>query len=118
MRGHFMLVFVFLTIAFGGTLALAASHANRDTVEFIVRSKERVAMGNNSAKYLVFTNVETFEITDSLAENRFDSSDMYGVLRNGHCYRGEVYGWRIPFLSMYRNLVHVEHIGCIGLLVH
>jgi hypothetical protein len=78
MRGHFMWVFVFLTIAFGGTLALAASHANRDTVEFIVRSKERVAMGNNSAKYLVFTNVETFEITDSLAENRFDSSDMYG----------------------------------------
>lgn len=78
-----------------------------------VTGKERVTTGsgeNLSSKYLVFTQGETFENTDCLARGKWNSSDLQGRIQEGQRYRFVVYGWRVPFLSYYRNIVQATPI--------
>ena len=80
---------------------------------FIVKEKERITTGSGdtlSHKYLVFTEHETFENVDCFVRFKFGSSDLQGKLTVGKTYKALVYGWRIPFLSAYRNIVKVTEI--------
>lgn len=51
---------------------------------------------------------ETFEITDEFLLGRFNSSDDYGRLKVGETYTVMVNGWRVPFLSWYRNIIEIN----------
>ncbi len=76
-----------------------------------VESKERIANGsgnNLSHRYLVFTDEGTFEVTDTLLFFDFSSSDRYSRLKDGRTYRIKASGWRVPFLSMYENIIELE----------
>lgn len=82
-----------------------------DECTITVTDKERVVKGGGdsvSSKYLVFTETETFENTDCLRRFKFNSSDIHGSLKIGETYHVKVYGWRVPLLSMYRNIVRVD----------
>ena len=88
-------------------------HLTKDTATFKVVSKERIVESRGegvSSKYLVFTDGEVFKNTDCLVLWKFGSSDLQGELREGKTYRAEVYGWRIPFLSWYRNIVTASEV--------
>lgn len=61
-------------------------------------------------EYLVFGENETFEITDTILFNRWDGSDLYGSIEIGKTYTVETAGWRIPFFSMYRNILTTEEV--------
>jgi len=78
-------------------------------VEDIVKEKERITK-RDSSKYLIFGETETYENTDSLWYWKWNSSDIYGDLEEGKTYRLRVYGWRIPFMSWYRNIIEIEEI--------
>lgn len=107
-------LFVVLVI-FGSCAASWAAHGKRETLMIQVGDKERVteSVGEEvSSRYLIYSTTETFEVTDSLIEGRFDSSDLYGSIQRDHCYHVEVYGWRVPVLSMYRNIVSAEEVPC------
>lgn len=106
---------IFILFTAGAIFISCASHGTRETLMIMINDKERIATGSGdyiSHKYLVYSDVETFEITDSLIEGRFDSSDMYGHLREGRCYQIDVYGWRIPMTSSYRNIVDAQEVDC------
>lgn len=70
--------------------------------------------GYPRSKYLVFTTTTTYEITDSILNMRFDSSDVYGQVRVGKCYEVEIdaLSFRLPFLSMYENILDPTEIKC------
>lgn len=55
--------------------------------------------------YLIYTDQGVFRNDDAGWFVKFNSSDVYGDLDVGKHYRMKVYGWRIPFLSMYPNIV-------------
>lgn len=84
----------------------------QDTVTFTVEDKERITESNGdggtTSKYLIFTDKETFENTDTMLHGKFNSSDVYGRLKEGKSYTCKVYGWRIGFFSSYRNIVSCE----------
>ena len=85
-------------------------HFNRDTIKVTVKKSERVTTGsgeNISNKYLIFTDKGVFENTDSFVEFKFNSSDLYSEIEEGKSYNFKVYGWRIPFFSMYKNVVKI-----------
>ena len=85
--------------------------ATQDYETFTVRKLERVLDADRKgARYLVFTENETFENTDRLIFFKFNSSDIYGMIREGGTYKAKVAGVRIPILSWYRNIVSVEEI--------
>ncbi len=63
-------------------------------------------------KYLVNTKNGTFENTDAWYRLKFDSSDVQGEIKGlvGKNVEIEKYGWRIPILSMYENIVEVKKL--------
>ena len=74
----------------------------------VVTEKERITTGsgeNISSKYLIFTDGEVFENTDSLFALKWNSSDIYGRIKVGQTCDFTVTGWRLPFLSSYRNIL-------------
>lgn len=78
------------------------------TVTATVSRVERITTGSGetlSSKYLVYTDQGTFENTDSLFWGKWNSSDLHGELHDGRTYHLDYYGWRVPFLSMYPNIV-------------
>ena len=83
----------------------------QEVVNITVTGKERVITGSGdsmSSKYLVFTETETFKNTDSMIFGKWNSSDLYSKLREDQQYKATVAGWRIPFLSMYRNIIKLQ----------
>ncbi len=101
---------------FGAVLFLAAitfsiwSHfATMTTVSgLIIQDKERVVTGtgaDQTSKYLIFTDQETFENVDSWLALKFNSSDVYGSIIEGSTCEFTVTGFRVPLLSWYRNIL-------------
>jgi hypothetical protein len=87
-----------------------AYRSSVSNVDIVVTDKDTKISGSGEGmtqKYLIFTEGETFEITDTVLFFRFDSSDTYGQLKRGSSYHVKVAGWRIPFLSCYRNILEV-----------
>jgi hypothetical protein len=91
-------------------LCLLIYRGSSDHTTITVTRTESISTGD-SHKYLVFTDGEVFQCTDSVAFMRFNSSDVYGQLAAGHKYRVRVAGWRIPILSSYRNIMDVSPAG-------
>lgn len=98
---------IFLVVILGGMALLFSPLLTSEDVIITIVDKERVVDSDGDSKYLVFTEAEVFENTDCLVLGKFNSSDLYGQLKIGETYQVQVYGWRIPFLSMYRNIVKV-----------
>lgn len=75
---------------------------------YVIQDKERVTTGSGKtleSKYLIFTDRETFENTDSYLSLKFNSSDIYGAIPVGGTCDFSVTGIRLPFFSSYRNIL-------------
>lgn len=82
-----------------------------EEITITVTDKERIVGtvdGKTHSKYLVFCEGETFENQDELVMWKFNSSDVQGKLKKDSTYTVEVIGWRIPFLSTYRNILTIK----------
>ena len=106
-------LFGVMVIASVGTTVLYYSASEQ--VTFTVTDKERVmsctATDNGTsceAQYLVFTDVTTYTIQDSLIKFRFNSSDVYGRIKPGQTCTAIAYGWRVGWMSWYQNLFDVQ----------
>lgn len=64
--------------------------------------------GKVQSTYMIYTDAGVLRNDDALWFAKFNSSDIYGNLDIGKRYRLKVYGWRIPFLSMYPNIVRIR----------
>lgn len=91
----------------GGSIGIYRSTQQIETIH--VKSKERIAE-DKSGRYLIYTDNETFENTDSWAYGKFNSSDMYGNIYGDKNYSCKVAGWRVPFWSSYRNLIECSEV--------
>ena len=62
-----------------------------------------------SCRYVVYTDAEVFENTDSLLDGKFNSSDVQNQIRQaeGEQVTLRVRGVRLPFFSTYRNIIEV-----------
>lgn len=88
--------------------------STEQTIVAEVLDKDRVCKGNgnggSTCEYLVFTEFETFKVADSWMLGRFDSSNVYGRIREGETYEFRVRGWRMPFFSQYQNIVEATPV--------
>ena len=83
----------------------------RETETFTIRKLERIVDADGTgARYLVFTENETFENTDELFLFKFNSSDLHGKMQPGDTYKAQVVGVRMPIFSSYRNIISVEKL--------
>lgn len=102
------LIVTLIVLLIGSSIAISPiiAYTTATEVQFTVTEKERVVTKNTS-KYIIFTEKEVFENTDSVWYLKFNSSDIYGKLNKGETYKAKVYGFRVPFLSWYRNIVSI-----------
>ncbi len=105
-----MIGFVVLCILASALSMPIISYATIGYEEITVEEKERVCSSDNECKYLIFTNKGVFENTDSYLQFKFDSSDVYGALKPESTYKVKINGLRVPFLSMYKNILNVEEV--------
>ena len=82
-------------------------YGTTESVVVTVTSKERIHNEDESI-YLIYTDEGVFKNTDSIYYFKFNSSDIYGELKEGESYRLNVYGFRIPFLSKYKNIINFK----------
>lgn len=78
-----------------------------------VASKERQCDGgkDGTCYYVVYgTNDQIYENRDTLMQGKWDGDNLQAKLREGHTYRLELVGWRVPFLSMRENIVSAEPV--------
>lgn len=69
-----------------------------------------IKRADDTDKYLIYTDIGTFENTDEWLCGKFNSSDIYGRIKIGDTYEFTVIGFRIPFLSKYQNIIEYEKI--------
>jgi hypothetical protein len=78
-------------------------------------ASKQIKKQDNNIQYLIYTQIENgdtrvFKNTNSLLELKFDSEDIYGGLRINRKYEIKAYGFRIPLLSSYENIVKTKAI--------
>lgn len=97
-----------------GIVYVPCYRASLTSVEFTVDRRERVTQGggeNTKSYYLVWSKEgEVYCVSDTWSFMSFDSSDRYGRLCEGSEVKTKVAGWRVPFLSWYRNVVEIEEV--------
>lgn len=109
--GHYIVGFLAVLVA-GYVVVLPICYGlSAASAVLQVTHKEREIKGIGGSargKYMVYTAAEVFECTDSLVFFKWDSSDVYRDIEVGGEYVCRVAGWRIPFLSAYRNIIRME----------
>lgn len=107
-----MVLFAVVLVA-GVVLSYPVAYKTSATqVEITITDKERVTTGtgqNISSKFLVYAEGEVFQNTDSYLFLKFNSADLQNTLEIGETYVVTVAGWRIPFLSMFRNIISINN---------
>ena len=91
---------------------------NRNTYTVTVTGKERIYKSSGDTAisyYLIFTkgldgDVMVFKNSDELLLGKFDSSNIQAGLEIGGTYDVEVYGFRVPFLSCYENIIRYSPV--------
>lgn len=86
------------------------THHTGGTLTAVVENKERVCDGgqDGTCRWMVMTPEMAFVNTDSFWHLKFDSTDVQGQVRIGETHTVTYYGWRIPFLSVYPNIIKVD----------
>ena len=119
MKKNYIFEIIIAVIVIAAAFTISAITSFNDT-EYIVTvtDKERitnVSSSDSSSKYLVFTENEqgetiVFENTDCMLRGKWNSSNIQGKLKVGNTYKITVVGYRIPFLSMYQNIIEIEGV--------
>ena len=97
-RGFFVILLIIMAIAYPVSLT-NSDEVVEINVTFVERTENR---------YLIYTEDEVFENTDSFWFQKWNSSDYYQRLEQGGVIEVVVAGWRVPWASMYRNIIEIK----------
>ena len=86
------------------------THGSKVVTVTGVTSKRLKEHGEMRDVYLVFTTDETYKNVDSPAYLKFNSSDIQGKLIQTGRFKIQYYGFRVPILSMYKNITKAEKV--------
>ena len=90
---------------------IAYTTVEEKTVNITKTDIKRTGSGEDSDdQYLVYTDKGTYKIQDSVWHWQFESSDIYGKLREGKNYKIKCFGFRIGLFSSYKNIYSVSEV--------
>lgn len=94
-------------IGLGVASTAYVAYGTQDSIVATVTGKDRVVSKEDS-KWIVMTDMMSFENIDSIMHMKFNSTDIQGKLVEGQTYLIDYYGFRVPFLNMYPNIIEVS----------
>lgn len=105
---------------FGGVIALVIIAAiigaiwstiawnQHHTMTCVVDTKQATAKSGGGNQYLIYTkNCGQLQVADSITQGKFNSTDTYAAIKEGHSYTFDTVGWRNGFFSAYPNILEV-----------
>lgn len=91
-------------------LVLAGCGTSTDEwIQGTVSNKERTCFSAKDCRFMVYTDVENFEITDQVF-GRKNSSDVYGKIKVGGTYKFHAIGYRNPTFTKFRNILEINEV--------
>lgn len=82
---------------------------NHHFITLTVNKSERVVdQDGKGSRYLIFTDKGVFENSDSLLNNKWNSSDLYNDIKVGKTYTCDLVGFRNGFFSTYENIIRCK----------
>ena len=81
-------------------------YRSSETVTITIEDKERHTTSEDSY-YLIYASDKVYKNDDSWLYLKFNSADYQRRLKVGETYKVEIAGWRVPFLSMYNNIIKI-----------
>jgi hypothetical protein len=109
MRFFIALVVLFLI---GSMTFKIVSYFHTETFKAKVTSKERIVETDDDNKiesfYLVYTDKGTLKLEDDVLRGNWESSDVYGKLKNDSSYTFTTTGYRFSLFSIYPNIIEVR----------
>lgn len=115
MKGFLRILAVVVGVFALGWLVFASvpywTHGSKTVTVTGVTTKRVTEKAGVRDEYLVFTDDETYKNVDSVAYLKFNSSDIQGKLIQGGRFKIDYYGFRVPMLSMYKNITKVEKVA-------
>lgn len=105
-----LVTFLLLALLFFALPSYFYAHHTGGALTAVVENKERVCDGgkDGTCRWMVMTDRMAFINSDSFWHLKFDSTDVQGQIRIGETHTFTYYGWRIPFLSQYPNIIEVQ----------
>jgi hypothetical protein len=108
---HFDWWIILVIVLIGIFIFYKISYFNStEIIQIKIKNKESVISGSGEStkhKYLIYCDGEVLENTDSFLFGKFNSSDLYNELEIDSTYTIKVVGWRVPYFSIYRNIIKI-----------
>jgi hypothetical protein len=105
------LITFIIILVIGSVSFKIISYFHTETFTTKVTSKERITKksGDNiESFYLVYTDKGTLKLEDDVLRGNWESSDVYGKLKNDSSYTFTTTGYRFGLFSMYPNIIGVQ----------
>lgn len=103
--GFIVVVIILLAVS---TIVYNVAYAFASGTEEITVKEKWIKYKGDDAKYLVSSeDGQVFEVSDSWIKWRFDSSNLYANIDEGETYNIKTQGWRLAFLSDYKNILEI-----------
>jgi hypothetical protein len=84
---------------------------NVNVVSGTVTDRYVKRIGDSDVFYIVLDDSNVYKNRDSLIWWKFNSADVQARIKMGQRYRFTVSGYRVPFLSMFQNIIDVEEVA-------
>lgn len=115
-----IIAIIVMVIVVGGELWRPFDKVSNEREVIVTVTDKAVKNNSSDSKYLIFGEDEngqilTLEITDSLWNGRFNSSDVYAGIKEGQTYKFTVAGSRNEWRSWYPNIYEYELIEQEGI---
>lgn len=75
-----------------------------------VTSSDNGAVSSRTDLRVYTTDCGTFSVSDDMLRGKFNSSDTYGKLQDGHTYEMDTIGWRNGFFSLFPNILEAREV--------
>lgn len=110
----FIIVKVIISFIIILGLIMLFPHFVRSTYVVTIANK-RIVRRDNTDTYLIYTQMEdgslkVFKNTNSLLEFKINSEDVYWGLTINRKYEIRTYGFNLPLISSYKNIIKVYGI--------
>ncbi len=106
------LITLIIILVIGGISFEIISYFHTETFTSKVTGKERITeqSGKDNIKsfYLVYTDRGTLKLEDDVLRGNWESSDVYGKLKNDSSYTFTTTGYRFGLFSMYPNIIGIQ----------
>ncbi len=96
---------ILIVILFGFIISIGYQNKEVTTIEI---QDKWVKNNSKSSDYLISTDKGVYKVSDLFFIGKFNSSDIYAQLEKGKTYKITSTGYRIQFLSLYKNINTLE----------